>query len=164
MHINLESDYAVRIVHYLARLERPGFAAKPQNEAEPGDVNRGPADISPDVWVAEPPHPIDAQTISDATCVSLRFTLKIMRKLVAAGLVRSYKGARGGYILARTPSQITLRQVIEAVEGPYRFSRCVDREYDCSCSSPAGCPFHSVFDEVTRMVTEKLDAVTFDQL
>ena len=125
MHINLESDYAVRIVHYLTRTER-----------EMTSTRRRKTDMAKGAAPAEAPRPTDAQTISDATCVSLRFTLKIMRKLVAAGLVRSYKGARGGYVLARTPSQITLRQVIEAVEGPYRFSRCVDGEYDCSCSTP----------------------------
>lgn len=50
--------------------------------------------------------------------MSLRFTLKTMRKLVAAGIVRSFKGAKGGYQLARGPESVTLRQVIEAVEGP----------------------------------------------
>ena len=130
MHINLESDYAIRIVQCLART----------------------------------PERMEAQTISDQTNVSLRFTLKIMRKLVAAGLVKSYKGVHGGYELARTPSTITLRQVIEAVEGPYRFSRCLDNAYDCSCSGNGPCPFQAVFDEVTRLVTDKLDTVTFDAL
>ena len=130
MHIDLESDYAVRIVRCLA------LAADR----------------------------LDAQTIADSTCVSLRFTLKIMRKLVAAEIVRSYKGARGGYVLAKEPKEITLRQVIEAVEGPYRFSRCVDGEYDCNCSTVNACPFHSVFDEVTQLVVKKLDEVTFDTL
>lgn len=130
MHINLESDYAVRIVHCLA-----------------GADGR-----------------MDAQTIADHTCVSLRFTLKIMRKLVAADIVKSYKGARGGYTLSRAPGEITLRQVIEAVEGPYRFSRCVDEGYACNCSSVSACPFHSVFDEVTQMVVAKLEETTFDTL
>ena len=58
MHINLESDYAVRIVQYLAQ----------SNERR------------------------DAQSIADSTCVSLLFTLKIMRKLVAADIVQSFKG------------------------------------------------------------------------
>lgn len=130
MHINLESDYAIRIVQCLAQAGQR----------------------------------LDAQTIADHTCVSLRFTLKIMRKLVAAGIVKSYKGARGGYVLARPASDITLRHVIEAVEGPYRFSRCLDGEYACNCSSVSACPFHSVFDEITRMVTARLDEATFDSL
>ena len=130
MHINLESDYAVRIVQYLAQ----------SNERR------------------------DAQSIADSTCVSLRFTLKIMRKLVAADIVQSFKGAHGGYTLSRPASSITRRQVIEAVEGPYRFSRCVDNGYACNCSSVTACPFHSVFDDITQMVIQKLDEATFDSL
>ena len=130
MHINLESDYAVRIVQYLAQ----------SNERR------------------------DAQSIADSTCVSLRFTLKIMRKLVAADIVQSFKGAHGGYTLSRPASSITLRQVIEAVEGPSRFSRCVDNGYACNCSSVTACPFHSVFDDITQMVIQKLDEATFDSL
>ena len=130
MHINLESDYAVRIVQYLAQ----------SNERR------------------------DAQSIADSTCVSLRFTLKIMRKLVAADIVQSFKGAHGGYTLSRPASSITLRQVIEAVEGPFRFSRCVDNGYACNCSSVTACPFHSVFDDITQMVIQKLDEATFDSL
>ena len=130
MHINLESDYAVRIVQYLAQ----------SNERR------------------------DAQSIADSTCVSLRFTLKIMRKLVAADIVQSFKGAHGGYTLSRPASSSTLRQVIEAVEGPYRFSRCVDNGYACNCSSVTACPFHSVFDDITQMVIQKLDEATFDSL
>lgn len=129
MHINLESDYAVRIVYQMTRCAQR----------------------------------VDAHTLAQATGVSLRFTLKIMGKLAAAGLVRSFKGAGGGYELAHAPSAITLRQVIEAVEGPYRFSRCVDGGYDCAHSASASCPFHAVFDDVTRTVVEKLDTVTFDQ-
>lgn len=71
MHINLESDYAVRIVYCLAR-----FGQK-----------------------------MDAQRIAEETGVSQRFTLKIMRKLVTAGLVTSFKGAHGGYTLSRAPEE-----------------------------------------------------------
>lgn len=130
MHINLESDYAVRIVRLLAQ----------SNDR------------------------MDAQSIADKSFVSLRITVKIMRKLVTAGVVRSYKGAHGGYTLAKAPQDITLRCVIEAIEGPYRFSRCLDEGYDCDCKESIACPFHSVFDEVTAMVVQKLDTITFDQL
>ena len=130
MHINLESDYAVRIVRVLAQ-----------------HTDR-----------------MDAQTIADTACVSLRITLKIMRKLVAAELAYSFKGAHGGYTLAKAPRNITLRHVIEAIEGPYRFSRCLDEGYDCTCKEAISCPFHSVFDDVTAMVVKKLDEITFDTL
>ena len=107
---------------------------------------------------------VDARTISEETHVPLRFALKILRKLVADDIMISYKGAHGGYTLSRPASSITLRQVIEAVEGPYRFSRCVDNGYACNCSSVTACPFHSVFDDITQMVIQKLDEATFDSL
>ena len=131
MHINWESDYAVRLVQRLAQLDQK----------------------------------TDAKTLAEHTDVSLRFTLKIMQKLVTGGIVQSFKGAKGGYTLSRPAADITLRQVIEAVEGPYRFSRCHDDAQECHCTSSGGrCPFQSVFDDITRMVIDKMDTVTFDQL
>ena len=70
-------------------------------------------------FLAVNPGRADAKTISERTSVTLRFTLKILRTLVSDGIVRSYKGAKGGYELAKSPKEITLRSVIEAVEGPY---------------------------------------------
>ncbi|HHV32077.1 RrF2 family transcriptional regulator [Caproiciproducens sp. LBM24188] len=104
---------------------------------------------------------IDAHTISEETQVPLRFALKILRKLVAGGLVLSYKGARGGYTLARKPGEITLRQVIESVEGPYMISRCQQEEYDCAKTS---CRFYRIYDEISAVVREKLDSYTFESI
>lgn len=104
---------------------------------------------------------IDAHTISEETHVPLRFALKILRKLVAGGLIVSYKGARGGYMLAREPGEITLRQVIESVEGPYMISRCQQDEYACSHTA---CRFHQIYDEISSVVRTKLDSYTFDSL
>ena len=72
--------------------------------------------------LAEKGERMDAHSLSEDTKVPLRFALKILRKLVAEQLVKSFKGAKGGYTLAREPGDITLRQVIEAVEGPYAVS------------------------------------------
>jgi Rrf2 family protein len=105
---------------------------------------------------------VDARSISTETKVPLRFALKILRKLVASGLIVSYKGAHGGYMLAREPGKITLRQVIESVEGPYMISRCQQDEY--SCSHTTCCRFHQIYDEISSVVRAKLDSYTFDSL
>ena len=104
----------------------------------------------------------DARTISSQTQVPLRFSLKILRKLVAGGLIVSYKGARGGYALARGPEKITLRQVIEAVEGPYMLSRCQQDAY--SCSHTPSCRFQEIYDSISALVRAKLDSYTFASL
>lgn len=104
-------------------------------------------------------HRVDAHTLSERTLVPLRFALKILRKLVAGGIIISYKGAHGGYALARSADQITLRQVIEAVEGPYMLNRCQQTEY--GCTHTAGCRFHGIYDEISQLVRQKLDSYTF---
>lgn len=130
MHITLESDYAVRIVHCLAR-----------------NGSR-----------------MDAKRISEETGVTLRFSLKILRKLVSGGLVISYKGTKGGYELARSPAEISLCDVIETVEGPYSLARCLKKDgYQCSCNVKAcgGCRFQKVYAEISETVREKLSAAKF---
>lgn len=102
---------------------------------------------------------LDAKTISERTGVTLRFSLKILGKLVGAQIVRSFKGTQGGYELARKPEEITLREVIEVIEGPYHLSRCSDPSFDC----PRGeyCRFVAVYDEISLLVKDKLEQVTF---
>ena len=107
---------------------------------------------------------LDAHTISERSSVSLRFSLKILRKLVASGIVQSFKGAKGGYVLAKKPEDITMREVIETVEGPYRFSRCLDSEYPCTHGGSCDCPFQCVFDDISQTVREKLEQINFSML
>lgn len=101
----------------------------------------------------------DAAYIAEKTQVPLRFALKILRKLVQGRLAVSFKGARGGYCLARPAEEITLRQVIELVEGPYRLSRCV--RGDSFCPRMPDCRFSAVYAEIADAVREKLESYTF---
>ena len=112
--------------------------------------------------LAQSARKVDAHTISMRTQVPLRFALKILRKLVAGGLIVSYKGSHGGYALARGADQITLRQVIESVEGPYMLNRCQQTEY--GCNHTASCRFHEIYDEISMIVRQKLDSYTFASL
>jgi Rrf2 family protein len=127
MVITLGTDYAVRIMEFLAHATKR----------------------------------TDARTIAEKTRVTQRFTLKILHKLVNAGLAMSFKGAHGGYLLAKPPEQINLLQVIEAVEGPYMFSRCQQEEYSCDHGCTTSCHFHEIYDEVTVLVRNKLSSYTF---
>ena len=107
---------------------------------------------------------IDAKNISEKTGVSLRFSLKILRKLVSAGLVKSYKGMQGGYELAAAPSEISLHDVISAIEGKYAVSKCLTGDYDCSRGMSGKCRYQRVFKDITDMVEKELRAYTFDKL
>ncbi len=105
---------------------------------------------------------LDAKTVADMTGVTLRFALKILRKLVASGLVKSFKGTYGGYELARGPHSISLKDVIETVEGKYHLSRCLSNEYDCNRGMSGQCKYRSVFNDISADVEKKLEKYTFD--
>lgn len=103
----------------------------------------------------------DAKTISEEMQVPMRFCLKILRGLVQQGLVCSFKGAKGGYSLARPAGEISLLQVIESVEGPYMLSRCQKEEYSCGRSH---CRLHSIYEKISQDVRRELDSYTFDMI
>lgn len=103
----------------------------------------------------------DAKTISETTQVPKRFCLKILRNLVAGGMVRSFKGAKGGYTLALSPKEITLLRVIESVEGEYMLSRCQKEEYSCG---RAHCRLHRIYETISDQVRKELDAYDFETI
>ncbi len=100
--------------------------------------------------------------IASAQGVPESYLAKIFQDLAKAGLVRSHRGARGGFTLARLPQDITLRQVIEAIEGPLALNRCLDPREGCE-NSP-GCAVHSALSEAQRTLISALDGVTLYSL
>lgn len=109
----------------------------------------------------------DARTISEEMGVTLRFSLKILHKLVGSGIVKSYKGSKGGYELAHPAKEVNLKQVIEAIEGKYKLAKCIDANYCCEWKdkmAPGLCSFRREFDRISKYVNEELEKVTFDKL
>lgn len=116
------------------------------------------------VFLAEKKARADANEISQATGVSLRFALKILRNLVSTEIVKSFKGTQGGYELNKAPADITLKQILEAVEGEYMFSRCLNPENQCTRPKSVACSVQKVFERVTEQVQKMLDEVTIESL
>ena len=107
----------------------------------------------------------DAKTLSFDTSVTLRFTLKILHKLVQGDIVASYKGAHGGYQLKLAPEDISLKRVIELIDGPIAISRCVDTKEQCSLNcDKAACRLHHIFDGVSTELAQKLNKITISDL
>ena len=106
----------------------------------------------------------DAASLGEAMSVTLRFSLKILGKLSAAGLVKSYKGTRGGYELAREPGQITLKDVVDAVEGPYTLCRCMAQGGECNRGMSGCCLFQQEFARISADVDRQLAQVNFADL
>lgn len=103
---------------------------------------------------------LDARTISERTGVTQRYALKILHKLCNGGIVKSYKGAKGGYKLSRRADEITLLEVIELICGPINFSRC--QCTDSVCTHPQGdCLFKETFNCVSEFMRQKFSGATF---
>ena len=103
----------------------------------------------------------DAKTISQDTSVTQRFTLKILHKLVQSDLVESYKGVNGGYKLKKSPAEITLKKVIELIDGPIMIARCVESGEACTLNrDKSACTYHHIFDTLSIEVARKLNGIT----
>jgi len=90
------------------------------------------------------------------------FLAKIISQLSIAGLIHTSRGAHGGVSLARKPKEISLLEVVEAIDGPISLNECV---HDPSvCSFGDNCPIHEVWCEAKEELVRKLRAATFDKL
>lgn len=87
------------------------------------------------------------------------FLAKILQKLVKGGVVKSFRGARGGFRLDRRPDEITLLDVIEAIEGPVAMNSCALDKRTCGLSDR--CSVHPVWVEVRKEVETILRKKTF---
>lgn len=105
-----------------------------------------------------------AKEISELTGVTLRFALKILRKMTQAGITKSYKGVNGGYELNVPASAVSLGQIIEAIDGPIAINHCLANEFQCTrVGDHKMCDFHLVFAQVNRQLRNELYAITMDQ-
>ena len=84
--------------------------------------------------------------------VSPQFLAKIVEELGHRGLVRSRRGARGGYVLGRAASAISFNDVIEAVEGPIALNACLDGQGDCTLLG--ACGMQPVWHEAQRRLVD----------
>ncbi|MBR5390595.1 MAG: Rrf2 family transcriptional regulator [Clostridia bacterium] len=115
--------------------------------------------------MTDPAPLVPASRLSEKTGVTIRFTLKILRKLSQAGIVTAQKGAAGGYLLAVQPEQLTLGHVIECIDGPILLNHCLEDAYLCSrVADKNNCRFHQIFDQLNAKLKQELYRIDFKKL
>lgn len=100
--------------------------------------------------------------IAKAQDVPPRFLAKIFQALAKAGVVKSHRGAKGGFSLARPASEITIRDVVEAIEGPIHLNVCLIGEGECSRDKI--CPVHAIWEEAQDRMMSVLARANFADL
>lgn len=132
MQITRQADYALRAMLYLSR--------------EYGDKDSRAA----------------TSKIAEDQEIPASFLAKIISQLSIAGLIQTSRGAKGGVRLAHKPEDISLLDVVEAIDGPITLNECV---YDPSvCSFGDNCPIHDIWCEAQAQLVRKLRESTFDKL
>ena len=107
---------------------------------------------------------VEAKVISLHENIPPRFLLKLLRKLTVAGITSSYMGYGGGYAAERPPEEITVRQVIEAVEGPIYVNRCFEAEELCNAGRAKTCAMHRALSTVQQKFLSELEAIDFSKI
>jgi len=90
------------------------------------------------------------------------FLSRINTQLVNARLITTWRGARGGVALTRPPSEISVYDVLTAVEGPIRLAGCID-DPDC-CPFSGTCPLHSFWVQTEHVLIDQLKGTSLQDL
>jgi Rrf2 family protein len=100
--------------------------------------------------------------IAESQHIPLNYLAKIMRRLVNKGLVRSVVGPEGGYALRKSPSEINLKEIYEAIEGEFRMIDCMDK--DAICALFETCPQLPIWDKLQVTMIKTLESTTLEDM
>ncbi|HVM22489.1 MAG TPA: SUF system Fe-S cluster assembly regulator [Sphingomicrobium sp.] len=107
---------------------------------------------------------LSATDLADETGLPLPTTQKLLGRLAGAGLLNSARGAGGGFALARPGSEISLAEIVEAVEGPIAMTVCSGHEGASDCALDARCRVKPHMNTVSNAVRGALGAVSLQSL
>jgi Rrf2 family protein len=109
--------------------------------------------------------PITVRDISRKQQMSVSYLEQILHRLKKAGIVKSIRGAKGGYVLARRGEQITVNQIINALDGPISISYCDSPKLrEKSCIGPSACVSRVLWKKLEEMIEGALSNVTLADL
>ena len=106
--------------------------------------------------------PVPLRDLASRQEISAKYLEQLLIPLKGAGLVKSVRGARGGYMLAKDPNDTSLYEIVRSLEGPLAPVECVqDPNY---CDRVGGCTVHMVWGEMGTMLVDFLSGVTLSDM
>lgn len=106
--------------------------------------------------------PLQIKVIAQRQDISVKYLEQLMAILKSAGLVRSIRGSKGGYLLAKPPDQIKLSDVFHSLEGSVSTVECVENED--YCERAADCVARRLWQQVQDAINNVLESVTLRDL
>jgi Rrf2 family protein len=113
------------------------------------------------IYLAQTDARVTADRISAEAGIPRRLLARILARLSRAGLVESNQGRGGGSRLARSPQEITLRDAVEAAEGPFDVTRCIMQDRNCGEAAP--CAMHEAWLEGQQGILGYLQEQRLDE-
>jgi Rrf2 family transcriptional regulator, cysteine metabolism repressor len=106
--------------------------------------------------------PLQTRTIAEREDISNKYLEQLVAVLKSAGLIRSIRGPRGGYVLVDPPAKVRLLEIFVALEGPIQPVDCL--EHETYCPRCATCVTRGVWAEIQKSVTNVLENTTLQDL
>ena len=106
-----------------------------------------------------PDKTVSASTLENYISVSGKYLEQIMRALSKRGIVSANRGSSGGYFLSRSPEEITIGDIVRALEDDIEIIECVKGSANCKC-----CPSSIVWKKLYAGINELLDSMTLKQM
>jgi len=109
---------------------------------------------------------VKTAAIAKQQSIPKKYLEQILLLFKKRGLVQSKPGLNGGYFLARPPGQITMAEIVRAVDGPLAPVRCVSKtaHVECTCAVEATCALRTVWQEARDAVARVLEGITLEEV
>ncbi len=105
--------------------------------------------------------PVSLKKISEFETISLKYLEQIFSTLKKHGIVDSVRGTYGGYVLSKEPKNISVKDIIYAMDGPVKPVDCIDKD---KCSKYYDCSVNWLWDGLKHIVDDYLEKISLDEM
>jgi FeS assembly SUF system regulator len=109
----------------------------------------------------EPEGTFTASELAERSRLPLPTVAKILKSLCRGGLLRSHRGVHGGYALAKSADDVSIADVLEALEGPFALTDC---SVECACDIERTCPVRANWRRINGVVLEALERLKLSEM
>jgi Rrf2 family transcriptional regulator, cysteine metabolism repressor len=106
--------------------------------------------------------PVLLKDIAERQAISEKYLWQLINPLKSMGLIKSIRGARGGYVLARDPAEINLREILRILEGSLCLVDCVDDP--AACDRSESCITREIWSETSKNISQSLESMTLGKM
>jgi len=108
--------------------------------------------------------PVSIREIAERQGISMDYMEQLFHKLMKAGLLKSFRGLKGGYQLSRPADQISIKEILEVVEGPISLVNCEEVKGVKKCPRIQECHTHGLWDKLSEIISDYMGKKTLKDI